>query len=68
MDAIVDVDMKKCICSGMCTTIAPDVFRLDDDGKLVVLRRNLAGDEIGAVRDAVACCPVEAISLLNGSK
>ena len=68
MDAVVDVDMKKCICSGMCTTIAPGVFRLDDDGKLVVLRRNPFVDEIAAVKDAVACCPVEAISLLKESK
>jgi ferredoxin len=68
MDAVVDVDMRKCICSGMCTTIAPGVFKLDDDGKLVVLRRNLVGEEIAMVKDAIACCPVEAISLLKESE
>jgi ferredoxin len=66
MDVV--VDMKKCIGSGMCTTIATEVFKLDDDGKLVVLKRNVLGDEAQLVKDAVACCPVEAIHIVNGPK
>ena len=54
-------DKKKCIGSGVCTTIAPSVFRFDDDGKLDVLKEEVDGAEIEAVKDAAACCPVDAI-------
>lgn len=57
------VDMEMCIGSGMCTTIAPTVFDLDDAGELILLKDEVADDtdEARLVRDAVACCPVEAI-------
>ncbi len=61
--SIVIVDMKKCVGSGMCTTIAPRVFTLDENGTLVVTRSAVTGEDADAVRDAAACCPVEAISL-----
>jgi ferredoxin len=58
------VDRSRCIGSGMCTSIAPEVFDLDDEGNLVVLLPLASTtDQIAAVRDATACCPVEAISL-----
>lgn len=59
------VDMKKCIGSGMCTTIAERVFKLDEDGTLIVIKTEVVADELGPVRDAIACCPVEAITLLD---
>jgi len=58
------VDMETCIGSGMCTTIAPTVFALDDQGVLVLLKADIPDDseEAGLVRDACFCCPVEAIA------
>ncbi|WP_051792312.1 ferredoxin [Amycolatopsis jejuensis] len=58
------VDRHKCVRSGMCTSVAPELFELDDDGELVV-SSPVAGtaDQRGQVSDAAACCPVEAISL-----
>lgn len=60
----IKVDYTRCIGAGMCTSIAPTLFELDDDGKLI-LRRELTmnDEEASAVRDAVACCPAEALSI-----
>jgi ferredoxin len=59
----VRVDLDRCIGSGMCTTYAPQLFELVEDGTHV----RLLADEVPegletVVEDAVACCPVEAIS------
>jgi ferredoxin len=63
----VKVDWDKCVGSGMCLSMAPSVFDLDDDGNLLLLHGDaLAEDEVSAVRDAVACCPTEALELLAG--
>jgi ferredoxin len=50
----------------MCLSIAPSVFDLDDDGNMLLLHGDgLAADEVDPVRDAVACCPAEALELLE---
>jgi ferredoxin len=50
----------------MCLSMAPTVFELDDDGNLLLLHGDeLAESEVGPVRDAVACCPTEALELLD---
>jgi ferredoxin len=59
----VNVDMGKCVSSGTCTTIAPGIFKLDEEGKLVVMKSEVYSVDIEAAKDAIACCPVEAISL-----
>lgn len=58
------VDRDRCVGSGMCTSIAPGVFELDDVGGLVLKRDEVADEaDQAAVNDAVACCPVEALSV-----
>ena len=59
------VNIEKCIGSGMCTIISPSVFRLDEDGALIILKNQAAEEETASVKDAVACCPVGAISLVD---
>lgn len=60
----IEVDFDSCICSGMCTTIAPALFALSDAGELVVLHEDdLASDQQASAEDAAACCPAEAIVL-----
>lgn len=67
MNARVNVDWDKCVGSGMCLSMAPTVFDLDDDGNLLLLHGDeLADGEVGPVRDAVACCPAEALELVDG--
>ena len=56
------VDRDKCIGSGMCTTIAPRLFDMDDDGVLIVIKETPASHEQRSLLDAVACCPVNALS------
>ena len=60
------VDTDVCICSGMCTQMAPLEFALDAAGELVVLEAAPPPEDLDAVEAAVACCPVEAIRLERG--
>jgi ferredoxin len=59
------VDRERCVGSGSCEALAPDVFEVDDDGVLVVHRPESAEDELPDVRDAVAACPTRALSLVE---
>jgi ferredoxin len=48
---------------GMCESLAPDVFEVDDDGSLIVHHEQVPEGQEGEVREAVASCPTEALSL-----
>ncbi|MCE6993616.1 ferredoxin [Saccharothrix sp. S26] len=54
----IEVDRGACLGTGMCTSIAPDHFRLDDGTSSPVKARVDADD---AVIDAAESCPMEAI-------
>ena len=61
-DATVEVNHDVCIVSGMCASLAPEIFDIDDDGlKLEVLRPTLPPELVDMARNAEACCPVDAI-------
>ena len=51
---------ETCIGCSACTAISGDVFELDDNGLSVV--KNCASYEDMDVDDAIAACPVDAIS------
>lgn len=59
----VEVDRERCVGSGACEALAPDVFEVDDDGVLVVHRAQPSDDELGDVEAAVRACPTRALSL-----
>ena len=59
----VQVDRERCVGSGVCESLAPDVFEIDDDGVLQVHREEPAADELDDVRDAVQQCPARALVL-----
>ncbi|WP_116452613.1 ferredoxin [Blastococcus litoris] len=59
----VEVDRERCVGSGTCEALAPDVFEVDDDGVLVVHRPEPGEDERNDVEDAVQACPTRALSL-----
>jgi ferredoxin len=64
----VSVDRDKCIVSGMCTSIAPEIFHIGDDGLLSILIEDDLSPELAERADnAVLCCPVEALSLGDGA-
>ncbi len=56
------VDMAKCADHGQCVYAAPEVFQLDDNGKLVyeATPDPAVRDE---VEEAVDACPLQAISI-----
>jgi ferredoxin len=59
----VRVDRSRCLGTGGCEAVAPEVFEVGDDGVVRVL-----ADEVGdgeAVRDAVDACPTMALELAD---
>jgi ferredoxin len=54
------VDQNKCIGCGLCVTICPKVFKLEDDAKSHVISKKITGCNI---KEAIDSCPVGAISL-----
>jgi len=54
------IDREECMGFGYCADALPAVFRVDDEGKAVVLAVAAADDELEAVVDD---CPRGAISL-----
>jgi ferredoxin len=59
------VDRDRCVGSGSCEALAPDVFEVDDDGVLALLRPEPADDHLAEVRDAVRACPTRALTLVD---
>jgi ferredoxin len=62
MDRIV-ADTKRCIGSGLCSGTAPSVFDLSAEGVVIVKRMHPEPEELDRVIDAVALCPVQALTL-----
>jgi ferredoxin len=58
----VEVDGKTCIASGMCASLSPEHFRLDDDHSRPVTD-DITPDDI--VLDAADSCPAGAITVLD---
>ncbi|GAC70372.1 ferredoxin [Gordonia soli] len=59
----IDVNYGICESNGLCVFAAPDVFDLDDDDNLHVLRETVTPDIEGEVLEAVRQCPRRAISV-----
>lgn len=57
------VDFDKCTGLGICESLAPDFFEVNDEGDLVLLREDISDDELQAVEEAVGGCPTEALSI-----
>ena len=54
------VDEELCIGCGLCASLCPDVFEMDDDNKVKVKGGTCAGTDLN---DVASQCPVEAIKL-----
>lgn len=59
----ITVDRQRCASIGLCESVAPDLFQIDDDGVLTLVREDVSADELDKVRIAVDDCPTCALSL-----
>lgn len=59
------VDRSKCTGLGICESLAPAFFEIDDNGELIQLREGISGDELAAVEEAVQGCPTEALRIVR---
>ncbi|MFD7919925.1 ferredoxin [Streptomyces sp. NPDC059740] len=59
----VEVDQPKCVASGQCVLVAPEVFDQDDDGIVVLLTDQPGSEHHDGTREAAAICPAAAIRL-----
>jgi ferredoxin len=57
------VDYEKCTGLGLCESIAPEFFEVQDDGLLLLLRAEGEDSERGQLEEAVRSCPTEALRL-----
>ena len=61
----VEVDFGKCTGLGICESLAPEFFEVNDAGDLVLLRSDITDAELQAVEEAVAGCPTEALRIIG---
>jgi ferredoxin len=59
------VDYGLCESNGVCMGIIPEVFHLDEDDDLHVLKEEVTPDIEEPVREAVRQCPRQAIAIVD---
>ena len=57
------IDQLKCLNSGQCAYLQPELFEIKEDGEPNVLNTNPTGDLIAKANDAIEMCPAQAILL-----
>lgn len=57
------VDWDKCTGLGICESLAPDHFEVNDDGDLVLLDENVSEGDLQMVQEACDGCPTEALRI-----
>lgn len=61
--AKIEVDWDRCESNGICESMAPDVFELDDEDMLQIEDPTVTEANRAAVERAVASCPKAALSI-----
>lgn len=57
------VDRAKCTGLGICESLAPDVFEIDEAGDLVLKTETVPDGQLDDVDAAVTGCPTEALRI-----
>ena len=61
----VTVDFDKCTGLGICESLAPDFFEVNDEGELLLLKEEIGDVELQEVEEAVNGCPTEALTIVD---
>lgn len=61
--AVLKADFEACQGYANCVLTAPEVYDIDDDGTVVLLKEEISDDERASVDEAVNSCPVSALSI-----
>jgi len=61
--AVVNADFGVCQGYANCVMTAPEVYDIDDDGVVVLLKEEISEEERAKVQEAVNSCPVSALSI-----
>ena len=61
--AVVKADLGACQGYANCVVGAEDVFDIDDDGVVVLLRTTVADGDRNRVEEAARSCPVSALAV-----
>jgi ferredoxin len=62
--AQIRLDRSKCVYLGVCESMSPKYFRLNDEGELELPAGEQVEDsDLDEVREAVLGCPTEALTL-----
>lgn len=57
------VDQDTCIGCGLCPSVCPEVFQMNDDGKAEAVVDEVPGDVADSAKEAEGSCPVSAITV-----
>ena len=63
----IDFDQDACIGSGICESIADDVFRTANDGLMALVVDVVADERRQQIEQAVVRCPTGAIRITDGT-
>ncbi len=58
------VDRGRCTGIGICESIAPDRFEVEDDGTLIVHGDSVSAADLAEIDEAVRGCPAAALKLV----
>ncbi|HCW05251.1 MAG TPA: ferredoxin [Clostridium sp.] len=57
------VDKETCIGCGLCPSICPEVFEMEDDGKAGTIVDEVPSEAEDSAKEAESSCPVDAIEV-----
>ena len=57
------VDKNICIGCGLCPTVCPEIFEMDDDGLAKASESEITDALVDSAKDAEDQCPVNAITV-----
>jgi ferredoxin len=59
----IKIDREACIGAGACVVVAPDVFQIDEENKVVLVDAKGADDD--TIKESAEACPTDAIILID---